>query len=159
MGSALQTALGSMGTIDNASNTDEAVNGLTRVVRKYPGREAPVIAEPGDVVFFGGHIIHRSLTNRSNRPRRSFVGHYCNARSWVPWNHGDPYEGQSANYLHILARGNTHLPYAQPKFGTPCAANQLKSKNGSAGPIPMSMMPDDTGMMTMTMHSEKSDDN
>jgi hypothetical protein len=35
---------------------------------------------------------------------------YCNARSWVPWNHGTPYEGESANYLHILARGTTHLP-------------------------------------------------
>ena len=49
--------------------------------------------EPGDVVYFGGHIIHWSFTNESDRPRRSFVGHYCNARSWVPWNHGQPFEG------------------------------------------------------------------
>ncbi len=27
-----------------------------------------------------------------------------------------------ANYMHILARGETHLPFAQPVFGTPCAA-------------------------------------
>ena len=25
---------------------------------------------------------------------------------------------------HLLARGMTHLPYAQPKYGTPCAATQ-----------------------------------
>ena len=24
--------------------------------------------------------------------------------------------------LHILARGDTHLPFAKPRFGTPCAA-------------------------------------
>jgi len=26
------------------------------------------------------------------------------------------------NGSHILARGDTHLPFAQPRFGTPCAA-------------------------------------
>lgn len=156
---AMQRNLGDLGTIDNPSDTDEVVNGLTRVARKYASREVPVVADPGDVVFFGGHIIHRSHTNHSNRPRRSFVSHYCNARSVVPWNHGDPYDGEYGNYLHILARGQTHLPFAQPKFGTPCAANQPKLKEGSTGgSLAMSMMADDTGMMTMTMHTDKSDD-
>ena len=69
------------------------------------------------------HILHRSHPNRStSRWRRAFVCHYCNARSWVPWNHGAPWEGEAANYMHILARGETHLPFAQPAFGTPCAA-------------------------------------
>jgi hypothetical protein len=86
------------------------------------------------------------------------VSHYCNARSWVPWNHGDPYEGESANYLHILARGKTHLPYAQPRFGTACAANQVRQAAGPASSVPMSMMPDDTGMLTMTMHAEREDE-
>ena len=36
-----------------------------------------------------------------------------------------PYEGDAANQHHILARGSTHLPYAQPMFGTDCAATQL----------------------------------
>ena len=26
------------------------------------------------------------------------------------------------NGSHILARGDTHLPFAKPTFGTPCAA-------------------------------------
>ena len=26
------------------------------------------------------------------------------------------------NGSHILARGDTHLPFARPNFGTPCAA-------------------------------------
>jgi len=152
----MHSNLGDLGHIENPSDTNTVVNTLTPIARRY--QEVPVEAEPGDVVFFGGHIIHRSHTNHSDRSRRSFVGHYCNARSWVPWNHGDPFEGGSANYLHILARGETHLPYAQPRFGTPCAANQPKPVQGSGAARPMSMMPDDTGMMTMTMHSDKDDE-
>ena len=144
--------------IFGASNTDETKNGLTRVAAKYAGREVKVEADPGDVVFFGGHVLHRSHTNKSkDRLRRSFVAHYCNARSAVPWNHGQPWEGELANYLHILARGTTHLPYAQPKFGTPCAAN-------TPAPVQehrfraMSMMPSSNGLMILTAHADKHDD-
>jgi hypothetical protein len=152
--------LGDIEPITNASHTDEAVNGLTRVARKYSGCEVKAEADPGDVVFFGGHILHRSHSNRSKtRLRRAFVGHYCNARSWVPWNHGAPYEGESANYLHILARGTTHLPYAQPRFGTPCAANQPQpAVSRSSGGKSMSMMGDDSGGMILTPHAEKEHD-
>jgi hypothetical protein len=85
------------------------------------------------------------------------VAHYCNARSAVPWNHGQPWEGELANYLHILARGTTHLPYAQPKFGTPCAAN-------TPAPVQehrfraMSMMPSSNGLMILTAHADSHDD-
>ncbi len=150
--------LGDLGTIDHASSTDESVNGLTRVAQKYSGREVSMAAEPGDVVFFAGHILHRSHTNHSNRPRRAYVGHYCNARAWVPWNAGDAYEGDAANHLHILARGTTHLPYAQPKFGTACAANQPEMRGINPAQPPMSMMADAAGMMAPAMHAEKEDD-
>jgi len=146
-----------------ASHTDETKNGLTRVAQKYAGREVSVSAEPGDVVFFGGHILHRSHSNRSNRPRRAFVGHYCNARAWVPWTHGEAYEpfepGGGANHMHILARGTTHLPFAQPSFGTPCAANtpELAHPYGG-GAQPMSMMPGADGLMQPTPHGEEHDD-
>jgi Phytanoyl-CoA dioxygenase (PhyH) len=79
--------------------------------------------DPGDVVFFGGHVLHRSQANLSaDRSRRSFVAHYCNARSLVPWDDEPLAPGETGNARHILARGRTHLPYAQPLFGTPCAA-------------------------------------
>ena len=109
-----------------ASHPDESLNRLARVARKYAGREVKIEAQPGDVVFFNGHILHRSHDNRSKtQSRHAFVGHYCNARSVVPWNYkANSYEGDSANYLHILARGSTHLPFAQPRFDTPCAANR-----------------------------------
>ena len=107
--------------VQNVSDLDDETNTLSRVARKYDW--VPVPARPGDVIFAHGHLLHRSHPNRTkDRWRRAFVSHYCNARSWVPWNHGVPYEGDSANYCHILARGTTHLPYARPKFGTPCAA-------------------------------------
>ncbi len=152
-----QTDLSDIEPIANASNTDETVNGLTRVARKYVGKEVKAEVYPGDVVFFGGHILHRSHANKAqDRTRRAFVGHYCNARSWVPWNHGAPYEGESANYQHILARGTTHLPYAQPLFGTLCAANQPPApKVRRKGKPMMSMMGDDSDLMILTPHAEK----
>jgi phytanoyl-CoA hydroxylase len=75
------------------------------------------IMEPGDVAFFGGRVLHRSHANRSaTRSRRSFVAHYCNARSCVPWD-DEPLNGAAmANDRHILARGDSHLPYARPTF-------------------------------------------
>lgn len=130
--------------VENVSHLDDEVNTLTKVVRKYPD-PIPVPMQPGDVLFFHGHILHRSYPNRTrDRLRRSYVCHYCNARSWVPWNHGEPYEGDSANYLHILARGSTHLPYAAPKFGTPVYLSEPTSGNASAPPRMMGM---EDGMM------------
>ena len=115
-------AIAGLTEIENVSNLDDEVNTLSPVARKYDWISVPVNA--GEVVFFHGHLLHRSHPNRTeDRWRRAFVSHYCNARSWVPWNHGAPYEDDCANEQHILARGTTHLPFAQPRFGAPCAAN------------------------------------
>jgi phytanoyl-CoA hydroxylase len=106
--------------IDGADDPDEDRNDLAVVARRYAGREVAVELEPGDVAFFAGRTLHRSHANRSaTRRRRSFVGHYCNARSFVPWDDDDALPpGESANHRHILARGTTHMPYARPMFGT-----------------------------------------
>lgn len=134
-------AIDGLSVIEGASATDESLNGLMPVAAKYTGQEIPVIMEPGDVLFFHSHLLHRSHSNRStDRYRRAFVSHYCNARSWVPWNHGAEFEGPTANNLHILARGNTHLPYAKPLFGTPCDA--LNPKDTGGGVRPSRMMAD-----------------
>jgi phytanoyl-CoA hydroxylase len=95
--------------VAGADDPDESVNGLAQIAAKYPGRERPAVLDPGDAVFFGGHVLHRSHQNRSStRSRRAFVGHYCNARSNVPWEMEDG--------PHLLARGSTHMPHAQPRF-------------------------------------------
>jgi phytanoyl-CoA hydroxylase len=109
--------LADMFAIEGADDPDEARNGLTPVAAKYAGREVPAVLDPGDVVFFDGHVLHRSHENRStSRSRRAFVAHYCNARSYVPWDDEPLGDGQMANDRHILARGTTHLPHARPKF-------------------------------------------
>ena len=59
-------------------------NDLARIADRYP--QLLVAAKAGDVVFFGGHVLHRSKRNfTTDRFRRSFVGHYCNARSFTQW--------------------------------------------------------------------------
>ncbi|MGH2558465.1 MAG: phytanoyl-CoA dioxygenase family protein [Thermomicrobiales bacterium] len=124
--------LGNIEGVGGVSNPDDTKNDLTKIADRYP--HLLVTAKAGDVVFFAGHVLHRSKTNfTQDRFRRSFVGHYCNARSFTQWGadaamdniHAattiDP-ETKMTNGSHILARGDTHLPFAQPRFGTPCAA-------------------------------------
>ena len=132
-----QTDLADIVRVENVgghSNDDEdAKNTLKPIAERYGRDEVPVVLEPGDVVFFGGHVFHRSLSNKTeDRYRRSLVNHYCNARSFLTWGGG--------NAEHILARGNTHLGFAQPKFGTSCAANDPKRSSVSDGGVQMSMM-------------------
>ncbi|MFI5357736.1 MAG: phytanoyl-CoA dioxygenase family protein [Opitutales bacterium] len=114
--------------VAHVSDTDDARNQLSPVADRYP--QLLVAASPGDVVFFHGHVLHRSKSNiTADRFRRAFVSHYCNARSFTQWG---PITGPGApkqdpvtlmsSASHILARGDTHLPYARPRFGTPCAA-------------------------------------
>jgi phytanoyl-CoA hydroxylase len=114
------------GVFDNhtASFEDPAANQLAAVAERY--QEVACPANPGDVIFFQGNVLHRSHPNTGTTPRRAFAGHYCDARGFVPWNTGEKWdgmdEGRPANQHHLLARGDTHMPFATPSFGTPCAA-------------------------------------
>ncbi len=155
------TVLSDIASIKSASHPDVERNTLAQIALQYP-RELAVPAQPGDVIFFGGHVFHRSHSNDSARPRRAFVSHYCNARSRVAWDHGGSraqYEDAEANAmqngLHILARGTTHLPYAQPKFGTLCAANapELYGERLDDNRV-KSMMGDEFGFMVLVPHED-----
>lgn len=120
--------------IRGASDENDQQNHLTPIAAKYD--QILCNCKAGDVVFFNGHVLHRSKRNFStDRMRRSFVGHYCNARSFTQWGadspsgdvHASPTvdpETKMTNGSHILARGDTHLSFARPRFGTPCAATQ-----------------------------------
>lgn len=118
--------------VKGVSDPVDENNMLTRVADRYD--QVLAIMKAGDVAFFNGHVLHRSKQNWSrDRYRRSFVGHYCNARSFTQWGADDheatrgtvttrdPLTGMT-NGSHILARGDSHLPFALPKFGTACAA-------------------------------------
>ena len=138
-------------TVEGVSIPDESLNDLTRIVKKYEGREIAAVLDPGDVVFFGGHVLHWSHSNRSkDRFRRSFVCHYCNARSYTEWGGG--------NAAHILARGDTHLPFAKPRFGTPCAALLSPEERKRRAPANSSMMGGPDGMMDMMPHGDDDHD-
>ncbi len=122
------------------SNPDDTQNTLSNVAERYDAVLAP--AKAGDVVFFGGHVLHRSKANvTTDRFRRAFVGHYANARSFTAWGHDPEHPAPktaldeqtgSTNGCQILARGDTHLAYAKPRFGTPCAATLAKGQRGEA---------------------------
>jgi phytanoyl-CoA hydroxylase len=44
-----------------------------------------VEVKTGDVVFFNGYLLHRSMKNRSSGTRRALVNHYMSAASLLPW--------------------------------------------------------------------------
>ena len=145
--------------VKNVSDTDDEKNGLAKIANRYP--QVLVPAKAGDVVFFGGHVLHRSKRNfTTDVTRRSFVSHYCNARSFTQWGadsakfddtHASPTVDpvtKMTNGSHILARGNTHLPFALPRFGTPCAALLSEEERRKAGDYALTTMGDmDDGMM------------
>lgn len=158
--------LGDIFRVKGVSDVDEK-NDLAKVYAKY-NNETPARMKAGDVAFFGGHVLHRSYQNRSkDRFRRSFVSHYCNARSFTDWGAAeskfndehsspvvDPVTG-STNGSHILARGNTHLAFALPQFGTPCAA--LLPKELRKNTYGKSMMGSMAGGMGMSAHGSDAD--
>jgi len=129
--------------VKGISNTEDAKNSLSRVADRYD--QVLVCANPGDVVFFNGHVLHRSKQNvTTDRYRRSFVSHYGNARAFTQWGlDPDAVPSRSlteaeksvgmTNSSQILARGDTHLPFALPRFGTPCAATEPAEIRRAAG--------------------------
>lgn len=95
--------------VTQPENTRDFKAGLTEIAGVETSREILAEARAGEVIFFHGHLIHRSHQNRSaDRLRRAYVCHYANARSYTEWGHG--------NASHILARGATHLPFARACF-------------------------------------------
>jgi ectoine hydroxylase-related dioxygenase (phytanoyl-CoA dioxygenase family) len=142
--------------VSGVSDVDDSKNCLSKVADQYD--QVLVPAKAGDVVFFNGHVLHRSKKNFStDRYRRSFVSHYCNARSYTQWGTqpemgllGDEKTGM-ANQCSILARGNTHLPFAKPKFGTPCAALMSEADRKQQSEFAARMMGSmKTGLMDAT---------
>jgi phytanoyl-CoA hydroxylase len=131
--------------VRGVSDPNDENNALSEVADKYD--HSLFSARAGDVVFFNGHVLHRSKTNHStDRFRRSFVSHYCNARSFTQWGADDEAATPSdtttgmTNASHILARGDTHLPFATPRFGTPCAATQSPEDRAAAKKVAMRMI-------------------
>lgn len=130
---------------ENASHMDDDINQLSEVAAKY-GQAVPVVLEPGDVLFFHSHLLHRSYRNEtSDRYRRAYVCHYCNAHSWVPWKHHIPDEAGVAENKHLLVRGRTDQPHIKPRFGHPVEL----TRRSDQGAISVAMPGGDMGTMEM----------
>lgn len=126
---------------EHASNMDDEINRLSQVAASY-GEAVPVVLDPGDVLFFHSHLLHRSYRNETeDRFRRAYVNHYCNARSWVPWHGG--------NSNHILARGRTHLPFRAPRFGTEVELSPERADADDQGSKMVAMPGGDMGKIEM----------
>ncbi|MCZ6616485.1 MAG: phytanoyl-CoA dioxygenase family protein [Gammaproteobacteria bacterium] len=85
----------------------------------------PVEVKKGDVVFFNGYLLHRSLPNNaSSGYRRALVNHYMRAESLLPWNIGKPERGRTDYRDIVMVAGvdpyrykgikNCSLPYLRP---------------------------------------------
>lgn len=151
--------IGDITMVDGVSNPNDAENDLAPIADRYP--QVLVAAQPGDVVFFGGHVLHRSKANITpDKFRRAFVSHYCNARSFTQWGaddarfdnvHASPVVDpvtRMTNGSHILARGDTHLPFAPPRFGSYCAAVLTPDARRAEAEFAVAMMGDmESGLM------------
>ena len=71
-----------------AADTTQSFTDVTVPLPEGAGL-VPVVMEPGDVLFFNGSLVHGSKPNRSDRFRRSLVGHYVegDARECSLWYH------------------------------------------------------------------------
>jgi ectoine hydroxylase-related dioxygenase (phytanoyl-CoA dioxygenase family) len=131
-----------------ASHMDDEVNNLSGVANKYGA--IPVVLDPGDVLFFHSHLLHRSYKNETpDRFRRSYVCHYSNARSWVPWGRGAAYRENAAHSGHLLVRGRTHQPYAEPRLGTPVTLSPIQENAEDNGSMMIAMPNGDMGKLDM----------
>jgi hypothetical protein len=63
---------------EHVADTRSAANvGYTEIVDHDMGGEVPVLLDPGDVLLFDSHLMHRSDDNRSDTLRAAMVYHYA----------------------------------------------------------------------------------
>ena len=74
--------------LDEYDFAEEAWDNTDPDFRSFDDHDpVPVEVAAGDVVFFNGHLLHKSLKNRSAATyRRALVNHYANAWTTLPWN-------------------------------------------------------------------------
>lgn len=101
----------------------------------FPWRDEdsiPVEVRAGSIVFFNGHLLHRSLPNRASVGfRRSLVHHYMSAESLLPWSRPDEKTSMAmADYRDIVMVAGAD-PYAWK--GTADLARAFVRPDGEGG--------------------------
>ena len=93
--------------------------------------EIAVPVEAGDVIFFNGYLLHRSLRNTSAaRYRRALVNHYCSAWTPLPWLVRDGIDIGTADYRVVVPVVGDD-PYPERPFEGPPAQVFLRPSEGS----------------------------
>jgi ectoine hydroxylase-related dioxygenase (phytanoyl-CoA dioxygenase family) len=75
----------------------------------------PVEVPAGSVVFFNGHLLHRSLKNRTGGYRRALVNHYLNAWSKLPW---QPLGGSVEAWQVPMLDNRTIVPLGEDPYAS-----------------------------------------
>ncbi len=75
--------------------------------RRFPYKDEdaiPVEVKAGAIVFFNGHLLHRSLPNvKKSGFRRCLVNHYMSAESFLPWSRPAEHEAMAqCDYRDIV---------------------------------------------------------
>ena len=97
--------------------------------------EVVVPVAAGDVVFFNGYTLHRSLKNRTDdRYRRALVNHYCSAWSPLPWLVRDGLDIGSADYREIVPVAGDD-PYPERGVAPPPTKVFLRPAVGDFGQV------------------------
>lgn len=88
--------------------------------------EVPVEVKTGSVVFFNGHLLHRSRKNRSDIYRRVLVSHYMNAWSLLPWKVRQGESAATADFRSIVPAAGVD-PYSWKGTEEPPEAVYLRT--------------------------------
>ena len=98
----------------------------------------PVEVKAGDVVFFNGYLLHKSLKNRSQSYRRVLVSHYMNAWSLLPWSIKEGEHPANADRRAIVSVAGIDPyswkglePEGQNVWLRTCSANTDRRQDGS----------------------------
>ncbi len=89
---------------DNLEGSQQREFRLARGARDEDG--IPLEAEPGSVVWFHSHLLHKSTDNHSRRFRRSYVVHYLSAQA--EWANPPPPHGRGKGQPVMWVRGKTY---------------------------------------------------
>ena len=90
----------------------------------------PVEVSTGDVVFFNGYLLHRSMRNRSAGARRSLVNHYMSTASLLPWMLTNDIEVATADMRNVVQVAGDD-PYAWKGYTDPPATVFVRPHTGS----------------------------
>ncbi|PCJ63052.1 MAG: phytanoyl-CoA dioxygenase [Planctomycetota bacterium] len=108
--------------MDEPLEKNEKEYGDTGIAHGFDeNQKIPVEVKRGDVVYFNGYLLHKSMRNNSQATRRVLVNHYMSCVSELPWNKLPEADGFIGNdcreVIHVSGQDPIHWKptYARDK--------------------------------------------